>query len=65
MNIDRKIVKKYINKIRVILYSYCEKISSFKGEIELDESYFGGKKLYLKECEFRFNHRHDNLYDYN
>ena len=44
VNIDRKIVNKYINKIRVILCSYCEKISLFKGEIELDESYFGGNK---------------------
>ena len=44
VNIDRKIVNKYVNKIRAILCSYCEKISLFKGEIELDESYFGGKK---------------------
>ena len=53
----------------------------YSSEVELDESYFGPKRVYakhrlakfkdipkhifrlhLKETEFRFNHRRDNLY---
>ena len=33
-----------INKIREKISKYCDNISLLRGEIELDESYFGGKK---------------------
>ena len=43
-NLSRNTVNIYINKIRVKISNYCEVKTEFKGEIELDESYFGGKK---------------------
>ncbi len=83
--------------IRSRVCEYCQDQSPLKGEIEVDESYFGscrvrGKRgrgargktivfdllkknkvkfkgmdkkmfnLHLKECEFRFNHRGENMY---
>ena len=43
-NLSRNTVNTYVNKIRVKISNYCEVKTEFKGEIELDESYFGGKK---------------------
>ena len=38
-------------EIRVLMAKECEKISKFSGEIEIDESYFGYKRLRAKEVE--------------
>ena len=43
-NLSRNTVNTYVNKMRVKISNYCEVKTEFKGEIELDESYFGGKK---------------------
>ena len=32
-------------EIRVLMAKECEKISKFSGEIEIDESYFGAKRV--------------------
>ena len=36
---------KIFREIRIIMSKECEKISKFSGEIEIDESYFGSKRL--------------------
>jgi len=43
LNLNRKTVNLYYNKIRKAIYKYQETTNKFSGEIELDESYFGGK----------------------
>ena len=43
-DLSRNTVNTYVNKIRVKISNYCEVKIEFKGEIELDEIYFGGKK---------------------
>jgi len=43
LNLNRKTVNLYYNKIRKAIYKYQERVNKFSGEIELDESYFGGK----------------------
>ncbi|WAL56162.1 hypothetical protein [Avibacterium paragallinarum] len=54
----------FYHKIRLVIgYHLSLEVNEiFEGEIELDESYFGGHRkdrknfpLFLKECEFRFN----------
>ena len=42
--LDRKTINRNIQKIRRKIVKYCEELSRFQGEIECDESYFGGKK---------------------
>ena len=36
---------KYFKQIRILMMNECEKISKFSGEIEIDESYFGAKRV--------------------
>ena len=36
---------KIFKEIRVLMSKECEKISKFSGEIEIDESYFGAKRV--------------------
>ncbi len=43
IKLDRKLVNRYVLKIRKKLAAYCETTSKFSGEVELDESYFGGR----------------------
>ena len=43
-NVHRNTVSRLISKIRNKILQYCENLSPIKGEIELDESYFGGRK---------------------
>ncbi len=41
--LNRNTVNRYLHGIRVRIAEYCETFSPFCGEIEVDESYFGGK----------------------
>ena len=43
-NLARKTINRYIQRMRKKKCNYCEKVSEFAGEIECDESYFGGKR---------------------
>ena len=44
VNLHRSMVSRLIQQVRIKIGGYCENISEFEGEIECDESYFGGKK---------------------
>ena len=44
---------KIFREIRALMSKECEKISKFSGEIEIDESYFGSKRVRGKEVEAR------------
>jgi len=43
ININRNTVNRYFKLFREKIIHFCEKESIFNGEIEVDESYFGGK----------------------
>ena len=43
INVNRNTVNRYFKLFREKITLFCEKESIFKGEIEIDESYFGGK----------------------
>ena len=43
--ISRNSINKIVKEIRKLMAHECEKISKMKGEIELDESYFGAKRV--------------------
>ena len=43
--ISRIPINKILKKIRILMTNECEKISKFSGEIEIDESYFGAKRV--------------------
>ena len=43
--ISRISINKILKSIRVLISQECEKISKFSGEIEIDESYFGAKRV--------------------
>lgn len=44
-NLNRNTVNRYLTLIRRSIALYCEQESPFAGEIELDESYFGAKRV--------------------
>ncbi len=44
VGLNRKTVQNYYNKIRKAIANYQEQTTQFSGEVELDESYFGGKR---------------------
>ena len=44
LGLNRKTVNRYYRKIREAIANYQEQTTQFSGEIELDESYFGGKR---------------------
>ena len=44
-NLNRNTVNRYLTLIRRLIALYCESESPFTGEIELDESYFGAKRV--------------------
>jgi len=43
--VNRNTINKYFNKIRERIVELCQIDSPFKGEIEIDESYFGAKRV--------------------
>ena len=45
VQLTRNTVNRYLNLIRKRIADFCEQQSPFKGEIEVDESYFGGKRI--------------------
>ena len=45
VHLNRNTVNRYLTLIRQAIASYCESESPFSGEIELDESYFGAKRV--------------------
>ena len=42
--LNRNTVDRYVQLLRKEIAQYCENTSEFVGQIECDESYFGGKK---------------------
>ena len=45
ISLNRNTVNRYLTLIRRSITLYCESESPFTGEIELDESYFGAKRV--------------------
>ena len=45
VHLNRNTVNRYLTLIRQRIASYCESESPFSGEIELDESYFGARRI--------------------
>lgn len=45
VHLNRNTVNRYLNLIRKQIAQFCDQQSPFKGEIEVDESYFGGKRI--------------------
>ena len=43
--LNRNTVNRYLKLIRIRIAELCENQSPLKGEIEVDESYFGGKRI--------------------
>jgi hypothetical protein len=43
--LNRNTVNRYLQGIRLRIAEYCEAQSPFAGEIEVDESYFGAKRV--------------------
>ena len=48
--VNRNTVNRYVNILREKIAQHCEQTSIFSGEIELDESYFEGRKREDKTC---------------
>ena len=44
-NISKKTIDKIFKQLRILMLHECEKIAKFQGEIEIDESYFGAKRV--------------------
>ena len=44
-HISQNSLCKIFKQIRILMLKECEKISKMQGEIEIDESYFGAKKV--------------------
>jgi transposase len=70
LTINRNTVNKYLTEIRVRIAKICEQQFSFKGVIEVDESYFGDKRQkgkrgrgsYGKTIVFGINKRNGFVY---
>lgn len=45
IGINRNTINKYLMQIRQKIAQYCEQQSPFLGEIEVDESYFGARRI--------------------
>ncbi len=43
--LNRNTVNRYLSELRKRIAEFCERQSPFKGVIEVDESYFGGKRI--------------------
>lgn len=44
-NLNRNTINRYVTLIRQRIAEFCESKTPFKGEIEVDESYFGAKRI--------------------
>ena len=45
VHLNRNTVNRYFHLIRKRIAEFCDQQSPVKGEIEFDESYFGGKRI--------------------
>ena len=45
IHLNRNTVNRYLGLIRKRIAEFCDHQSPFKGEVEVDESYFGGKRI--------------------
>ena len=43
--LNRNTVNRYLHRIRQRIAEFCEQSSPFQGEVEIDESYFGAKRV--------------------
>jgi transposase len=43
--LNRNTVNRYVKEIRIHLARLCEEQSPFRGEVEIDESYFGARRI--------------------
>lgn len=43
--LNRNTVNRYLRAIRQCVAEYCEQESPFSGEVEIDESYFGARRI--------------------
>ena len=44
-NLNRNTVNRYLRLLRKRIAEFCERESPFHGEVEVDEAYFGGKRI--------------------
>jgi transposase len=44
-NLNRNTINRYLKKIRQRLVEYCDAQSPFSGEVEVDESFFGARRV--------------------
>jgi transposase-like protein len=45
IHLNRNTVNRYLKEIRKKIAAYCESQSPFSGEVEVDESYFGARRI--------------------
>jgi transposase-like protein len=45
VNLNRNTVNRYLQEMRKKIAEFCENESPFKGEVEVDESFFGAKRV--------------------
>lgn len=45
IHLNRNTVNRYLKEIREKIATYCESQSPFSGEVEVDESYFGARRI--------------------
>jgi len=43
--LNRNTVNRYLKEIRIKIAEHCQRSSPFKGEVEIDESYFGARRV--------------------
>ena len=58
VHLNRNTVNRYLNLIRKQIAKFCDHQSPVKGEIEVDESYFGGKRIKGKRGRGAFKKTH-------
>ena len=44
-HVNRNTINRYLRLIRKKIAEFCERESPFQGEVEVDETYFGGKRI--------------------
>ena len=44
VNVNKTTVSYYFLRLRKLIYNHCEALEMFDGEVEVDESYFGGRR---------------------
>ena len=44
-NLNRNTINRYLKEIRIKIANHCQEQSPFRGEVEIDESYFGARRV--------------------